>query len=149
MTNITLEERARKLVENEVLCCISGLAEKCFEKSIFSWDEFENLYNYNCPECGHQEINNEAFDNGKFEDNHPCYKCPFCKKELRELPEDNQAKEVFEYWLVTEWLYIKLKDKGEPVYSYDDFNFIWGRTTTGQAIYADYVIEKITEELMK
>ena len=58
-------------------------------------------------------------------------------------------REVYEHWIVSDWLADKLIEKGEKV----DKNFagmtIWARTTTGQAIYCDHVIEQITEELNK
>ncbi len=55
--------------------------------------------------------------------------------------------EVCEYWLVREWLASKLEDKGETVEK--DFMglIVWGRTTTGQAIWCDYVIQEIYSDL--
>lgn len=56
-------------------------------------------------------------------------------------------REVYEHWIVSEWLADKLEAHGEKV----DKDFaglcIWARTTTGQAIYADHVIEAITAEV--
>ncbi|GEM_PF-5480666 len=58
-------------------------------------------------------------------------------------------REVFEHWIVSRWFAEKLSEQGEKV----DMDFeglcIWARTTTGQAIYADGVIERITDELNK
>jgi hypothetical protein len=58
-------------------------------------------------------------------------------------------REVFEHWIVSDWLADKLEAKGEKV----DRDFagltVWARTTTGQAIYMDSVIEAITAELNK
>lgn len=55
-------------------------------------------------------------------------------------------REVFEHWAVTDWFADKLEAAGEKV----DKDFaglcIWARTTTGQAIYADAVIERIYAE---
>lgn len=60
--------------------------------------------------------------------------------------EEGNMQEVFEYWVVTSWFAEKLKAQGELVTEF--FNlFIWGRQTTGQAIYADAVIDDITREL--
>jgi hypothetical protein len=57
-------------------------------------------------------------------------------------------REVFEHWAVTDWFADKLIAKGEKV----DKDFaglcVWARTTTGQAIYADYVVEQIYAELI-
>lgn len=56
-------------------------------------------------------------------------------------------REVYEHWIVSDWLADKLAEKGEKV----DKDFagmtVWARTTTGQAIYCDHVIEQITAEL--
>lgn len=53
--------------------------------------------------------------------------------------------EIYEHWAVSQWLAEKLVAKGERV----DTDFaglnVWARTTTGQAISADSVIEKIAE----
>lgn len=54
--------------------------------------------------------------------------------------------EVYEHWAVSQWLAEKLLAKGERV----DTDFaglnVWARTTTGQAISMDSVIEAITAE---
>lgn len=56
-------------------------------------------------------------------------------------------REVYEHWAVTDWLADKLEAEGEKV----DRGFaglpVWARTTTGQAIYADGVIEAIAADL--
>lgn len=56
-------------------------------------------------------------------------------------------REVFEHWIVTDWLADQLEARGEKV----DKDFagltIWARTTTGQAIYLDPVIEDICADL--
>lgn len=58
-------------------------------------------------------------------------------------------REVFEHWIVSDWLADKLEERGEKV----DRDFagmtIWARTTTGQAIAMDYVIEQIAADLNK
>lgn len=56
--------------------------------------------------------------------------------------------EVFEHWIISEWLADELIKHGEKV----DKDFaglcVWGRTTTGQAISQDAVIQKIHAELV-
>jgi len=56
-------------------------------------------------------------------------------------------REVFEHWIVSDWLADKLEAEGEKV----DKDFaglcVWARTTTGQAIYADGVMERIAAKL--
>lgn len=59
---------------------------------------------------------------------------------------DPHEVEVYEHWAVSSWLAEKLAAKGERV----DRDFaglnVWARTTTGQAISIDAVIEAITKE---
>ena len=56
-------------------------------------------------------------------------------------------REVFEHWAVTDWFADQLLERGEKV----DKDFgglcVWARTTTGQAIAADYVLERIAADL--
>lgn len=56
-------------------------------------------------------------------------------------------RKVYEHWAVSSWLADKLIAHGEKV----DKDFagmcVWARTTTGQAIYADDVIERIAKAL--
>lgn len=56
---------------------------------------------------------------------------------------DPYDREVFEHWAVTDWFADKLIEAGEKV----DKDFgnlcIWARTTTGQGIASDGVIERI------
>lgn len=61
---------------------------------------------------------------------------------------DPYQREVFEHWIVSEWLADRLAEKGEKVDK--DFSglVIWARTTTGQAISSDGVIEEIHAELI-
>lgn len=70
----------------------------------------------------------------------------FCQE--FDIDTDDYQREVFEHWLVTEWLGRKLTEKGEVVREYMGLT-IWARTTTGQAISIDGVIEEIVKELEK
>ena len=56
--------------------------------------------------------------------------------------EESQPKEVYEWWLVTEWL-AKKPDAIEQVVLETDWGFYWGRTCTGQAIELDNVIQEV------
>mgnify|MGYP003108733246 CR=1 FL=1 len=57
-------------------------------------------------------------------------------------------REVFEHWIVSDWLADKLAEHGEKV----DKDFagmtVWARTTSGQGIASDSVMEAIYAELM-
>lgn len=58
-------------------------------------------------------------------------------------------QEIFEHWIVSSWLGKKLQEHGETVV--EDvlgIDYIWGRTTTGQAIRCDCVIQEIYDSLI-
>lgn len=54
--------------------------------------------------------------------------------------------EALEHWIVSDWLADRLEQHGEMVIR--DFKglTIWGRTTSGQAISMDYIIQKIADQ---
>ena len=60
---------------------------------------------------------------------------------------DPYQREVYEHWIVSDWLAEQLEAKGEKV----DHDFagltVWARTTTGQGIASDSVIIEICDEL--
>jgi len=55
---------------------------------------------------------------------------------------DDYGQEALEHWLVSTWLANRLREEGEMVIEFLGLT-IWGRTTSGQAIYIDSVIEDI------
>lgn len=57
-------------------------------------------------------------------------------------------REIYEHWIVSDWLAEKLEAKGERIDS--DFHglTVWGRTTTGQGIAMDSVIEEIYRDVL-
>lgn len=54
------------------------------------------------------------------------------------------GEEVLEWWLVTSWLADRLREQGEIIIDELGCHW-WGRTSSGQAIYMDHVIEQICE----
>ena len=56
--------------------------------------------------------------------------------------DEDYPDEALEHWLVSNWLAERLREEGEMVIDFMDLT-IWGRTTSGQAIYIDSVIEDI------
>ena len=136
-----------KFVAREVKACFSyemeavlkAGAECSHTKDLPSYDEIENLYELRCPKCGNpvKECEDEEKD--------AYWLCEYCDIRLNEEP-DSEPQEIFEWWIVTEYLYEKLKAKGEPVLEWGN-NYYWGRTTTGQAIAMDSVIGEICSEM--
>ena len=54
--------------------------------------------------------------------------------------------DVFEWWLVTPYMAEMLKDNGEVIFADYDC-YWWGRQTSGQALWMDWVIQKIAEDM--
>ena len=63
-------------------------------------------------------------------------------EELENFDEDT---EVLEWWLVTPYMAELLKENGEVILADYDC-YWWGRTTTGQALYMDWVIQEIARQ---
>ena len=58
---------------------------------------------------------------------------------------DSFVDDVLEWWLVDSWLAERLRQQGEVVI--EEYRcYWWGRSTSGQAIYLDSVIQSICEE---
>lgn len=61
---------------------------------------------------------------------------------------DPEVVEAYEHWLVSSWLADKLAARGEIIGEFAGLT-IWGRTTSGQSIYMDGVIQEIVAEVYK
>lgn len=140
------QEIKRKFVEREVMACVSGMVEYILGKSHedqdapFSWDDVENYYLPTCKNCGGtniMEVENEDEDT--------VYECMDCNEVTEEEP-DTETQEIYEWWIITDWLAERLNEHKEVIIN-DGFNSIWGRGTTGQAILLDGVISEICKEM--
>jgi hypothetical protein len=59
---------------------------------------------------------------------------------------DPDYDEIYEFWIVSDWLAAKLREQGEVVVDYLGFT-IYGRGCTGQSIYLDGNIRRIMKDL--
>ena len=134
------KERAiDSFVCREMYACQTALIEEALKKQIFTIDDIENFY--------------RPFD-GKLLSPAICVRCncefSFLDSETglcEECYEESQTpQEIFEWWLVSNWLGRKLLMVGEPLID-NGFGTWWGRTTTGQAISLDYVINSIYDDI--
>ena len=57
----------------------------------------------------------------------------------------NEDTDVLEWWLVTPYMAELLKENGEVIFADYDC-YWWGRTTYGQALYMDWVIQEIARQ---
>lgn len=112
-------QKAKELVRTDILQSVNMLIEA---KYPYWFEDAENLY----------YTNDELLDMG------------YDPNELESVKYE-EMKEVFEFWLVTDWLASKLREYNEVIIEVDDL-VIWGRTCTGQAIYMDDLIQEIAED---
>ena len=116
-------DKAQRLVQNDVYVCLSMLVTHLMSVDESFQDEYYNQdfnVKIDCYDC-----------DGEDDD---CWECD--EGEVEEL------REPLEYWSVSNWLADKLRNEDEVVIDYCGLN-IWCRTTSGQAIYMDYVINQI------
>lgn len=140
------QEIKRKFVEREVKACFSYEMDAILRASdgihahdLPTIDDVDNLLQYTCHECGHKETFVDKFEDGKD------FRCPSCNRISYDEPE-SEHQDILEWWIVTEYLYDKLKEKGEPVLEWGN-NYYWGRTCSGQAILLDGVISSICSDM--
>ena len=132
--SIVNQEIKSKFVNREVLICFSCEMDEIMQTGILSYyEDIENLYINTCHYCANTYDNNIDI-------------CPECEKDghIEELSPEPQ--EIFEWYIVTEYLYRKLKEKNEPVIEWGN-NYYWGRCCTGQAILLDCVISEICSDM--
>lgn len=158
----TLQNRAKRLVEQEVHLCLSmlvsplaqaygeakgdlgELAEQAFELccGVPDYEEAAIQAGWQLDASTDKWWNPKDDDGSRYVNGEHAF-TRICEDHNL----DPYEREIFEHWAVSKWLGEQLAAKGERV----DFDFaslvVWGRTTTGQAIYCDRVIEEITEEL--
>jgi len=131
------QEKNRLIVEREVLCLFSYPMQTLIEKNIIDFGDFENLYlsDEQIKENWEYDLKNLTEEEKK----------EFIQ-DIRDRGED--FEEVYEYWIVTEWFYERLKELGEVVTEWENL-YIWGRCTTGQEIALDYTIDKVRDYFNK
>ena len=157
----TFEQRARRLVEREVLCCMSSLvgtlargadganyqemADLCYQASelaapVADWEEaaLQAGWKQSCKPRAEwrKEISATSLERYKGTAEELCSAYGL----------EPYDREVFEHWAVSTYLAELLLAVGEKV----DLDFaglcVWARTTTGQVIDADACIEECIRE---
>lgn len=140
--NSVVNQRIKeKFVQREVKACFSYEMDAILQAevkninknslSLPSLDVIENLYEDVCTSCGESRPYNDA-NGGEM--------C-LCGHEY-----ESQPQEIFEWWIVSEYLYKALKGKHEPVLEWGN-NYYWGRGTCGQSIMLDNIISVICSDM--
>jgi len=112
-----------EFVRQHVYTCFSYEMEEILKAGLVNYEEIENIY----------------IDASLYEE------YGYNSEEEFEKSGENYH-EIYEWWIVSGFLYGKLRDKGYPVLNWGS-NYYWGRTTTGQAILFDEVISEICFEM--
>jgi hypothetical protein len=152
-----------ELVAREVIYCVSALVFEVGGKSE-DWFHLFRRDDYETPACDalaerpRPQLENFLEQHGA--ESSPeqatatlaraCLQCLKDKDALRDFCAENELDphhtEIFEHWIVSEWLARRLEERGELV-ERDFYGLtLWGRACTGQAILLDDVICSIYDE---
>ena len=158
-----------KFVAREVYCNVNSLVEYCLKQgyedsdSPINSDELENYYSYpeyygQCAkfEGGSKEERDAEIQRLKerLDELGPKGKRSETPKEIEQIENEieelenleSEPQEVYEWWAVSRYLYGQLKEQNCVVCDCGSC-YVWGRTTTGQAILLDGVISRICSEM--
>jgi hypothetical protein len=153
------QEIKTKFVSREVIYCVSTLVNELAKKAEHFRDYEDDLYgayrgipDYEeaATQSGWIKIENSEedifFSNEETKEQSDVETWEeLCNEQAIDL--DDYTPEIYEHWIVTDWLADKLENHGEKVLK-DFFGMtIWCRTTTGQAILLDGVISEICAEM--
>jgi len=116
------QERNRAFVQNNVICCQSMLVDEMLKKDVFNYEDIINI----------TKTEKELLDEGY-------------SREQIEAGDIDEYKEIFEWWIVSDFMLEELKALSEPVLE-NDYGEWWGRTCTGQAILMDGIIDEIIKK---
>ena len=131
----------RKLIEKiinvEILTLANELAEYHLYNDEYLIDSVDNLYyEFECSQRNTQC--NECENMGAVEENGLCIDC-FDDSDIKH-------KEIFQWFIVSDWLYKKLNEQGEPVVEIKGVNF-WGRCGCGYSLEDETCLKQIVKEL--
>jgi hypothetical protein len=150
MTNNTLENpvcvqrkgrRIEQLVSREIYLNQSHLVEDLILKPNPDWIEYiENYYDESSEAVDEYLTCETDIEEATWQELDVHERLDLA----REVGFEPSPQDIFEWWLVSDWLAEKLQEFEQPVLT-TDYGAWWGRTCTGQAIKMDYVIRKIVE----
>lgn len=119
--NSNKERKLDQFVSNNVYANVSALIQECLTKEVLNFEDIQNI-------------------------DEPCTACKECLKENTGECAERIYKEVFQWFIVSDFLLKALEKHDEPIL-HSAFGSYWGRTCCGQAISMDSVIESIYNEI--
>lgn len=158
MAYSTFQNKCNELVECNVYYNITTLMSELNEKAEHFpeyrddiYNAFETLPDFRaCAEDNGWRCNDdEQIYQGDEDEDNPLIVGSWEEAcEIDNLDFDDYRDPIFEHWIVSNWLADKLQDLGERVlHNFMGINAIWCRSTTGQPIAMDFVIEEVVSEL--
>jgi hypothetical protein len=148
--NLDIHQKANNLVRNEIYANLSALVEAMALKG--DDDAIELMCSV--PDYGSAaEGAGWTYEGGVWSNN----QCDDAREihydDERELCDeegiDPHEREVFEHWSVSSWLAEQLEKHGEKIARDWYGHNVWARTTTGQSISIDAVIEDIVRAMAR
>jgi hypothetical protein len=151
---------AKTVIERDLYCC-NELADLYQKSNEYWFEDLSNMYapiDYNKQDfltwlIEDQNLEGQVLDDSLFlyeancEDSSDCG--AYIMQEFVEyLVEENQdyPQEIFQWYLVDQWLAEKLIELGQPVLETES-NYLWGRTCCGQAIILDGTFQRLYNKL--
>jgi len=152
------QEAARRLVDREVVYCVSSLVSTLAEAygqsgAVGDIAELsEQAFELSTPipdyeEAAREEGWEETDDGWQLRQDGEYLSADDPEEACTMSGIDPHEREVYEHWIVSRWLADKLEAHGEKVDRDFAGMIVWARTTTGQAILLDGVIRDIVTEL--
>ncbi len=120
------QRELEEFVNREIGNCQSSLINMLLNKNQDGFDD-EHITNY-------EKTREQLLDEG------------YTDRQINDADIDNGYQDIFEWWTIGEWMKDQLLEQGEPILE-NDYGTWWGRTTTGQSIAIDSVIEAIYTKL--
>jgi len=132
-----VNEVAERIVRNEVHACVSSLGYDLMSDEKYMDDllEVSSQNAYECSGCGYNSTDEDELD----------YCCD--QATAGDTEHHENMNEALEHWIVSPWLMRKLDEQGEMTTTFKDLN-IWGRTTSGQSIDMDAVMQQIAKNTL-
>lgn len=135
-----MKEQLDRIIDREIYTLANGVMAALCEQNDCWTDHAENMDKHVCPECG-EEVNAEVCENDEETGD---YICPHCSERF-DSPE-YESKEIYRWFMVSDWLAERLKAHGEAVYEEHDVAF-WGRTGCGYALTVEPCLVAIAKEI--
>lgn len=156
-----IQSVCRKLVEREVIACVSYLVSHFAQNpdaccGEVEYDDVLNLcqrmpdHSERIEEIDErlEEIQTELDDVDSPGKDHSAieYGATELEEEKEQLESDDDPIEALEHWIVSDWFASKLAEKGEITGELLGLT-LWGRTCSGQMIALDSVIREIASDM--